>query len=133
MNPESIRYIRLKSSDEIIGYVNETETGYNCSRPVLLFVINMFEDGKQLLNFREYLPPTIVENQEVHFDKSEVLYIGPVKSSFKDEYVEMSNYFFDVEIKQKTKVADSLEGSSKKEKIVSIVEALMDKKGKPVH
>ena len=131
MNPENIRYIRLQNSDEVIAYVEETKTGYNCSRPVLLFVVNMFEDGKQLLNFREYLPPTIVDSQEIFFSKKDVVYIAPVRDAFMHEYIEMSNFFFEENLIVKTK-KDKVD-DSKKEKIVSIVEALMDKKGKPVH
>jgi len=134
MNPETIRYIRLKNSDEIIAYVHESKTKYICSRPVLLFVVNMFEDGKQLLNSREYLPPTIVQDQVVSFDKKDVVFCGTVLESFKSEYIEMSDYFFNLDlIQSKTSVKKPTGEDSKKDKVVSIVEALIDKKNKPVH
>lgn len=133
MNPETIKYIRLQNSDEILAYTEETAKEYVLTRPMLLFIVNYYEDGKQLLNFREYIPPTIVDEQTIRIPKKDVVFCSPVKEEFREQFIEMNDYFFETTPKVKTKTKLDEAGSSKKEKIVSIVEALMDKKGKPVH
>lgn len=129
MTPDLIRYLRLRNGDELVAYVNELEDSYSLYRPMLLIIVNYFEDGKQMLNFREYLPPSIVNTQTVKLQKQDVVLCIETLDKFREQYVDMCSAFFDEEAPIKKKASRE----TKEEKVVSLLEALSEKKGKPVH
>lgn len=131
LKPEDIRYLKLKNGEELIGYVTSDASSYEIDRPVMLMIVNLYEESRQLLNFREYLPPTIVKEQKLTVGKKEVFFMLEVQDQFKEQYIEMCEYLFD-EVDKKKPVAKKDVGDDTA-KVVSLAQALLEKKGKPIH
>lgn len=131
LKTEDIRYLKLTNGEELIAYVSTNSSSYEINRPVMLMIVNIYEESRQLLNFREYLPPTIAKEQKLTIGKKEVFFMLEVQDQFKEQYIEMCEYLFDEGDKKKpvTKKDVTDEGA----KVVSLAQALQEKKGKPVH
>jgi hypothetical protein len=129
---ENIKYIRLRNNEEVIAEMTTTEDTVEMHQPVLLMVVSMYEEGRQMLNFREYLPPTIVKEQKLVLPKSEVLYVLDIKDEFADQYTEMCVYLFE-EVEERKTPKKKVDASEAAAKVVSLAEAILEKKGKPIH
>jgi hypothetical protein len=107
--------------------------------PLRVDVETIFEENRQLLLMNEYLPQSILDIQEVEFYNDEVLLIAPVKQEFVEQYEYVADFFYSN--KHKLSIPQKKESNSKNatqmdekvEKVVSILEAMANKKDKPVH
>jgi hypothetical protein len=139
-NQKKLKFVRFRSiPDDIIGYVTHKDDCIVIEMPLRVDVETIFEENRQLLLMNEYLPQSILDIQEVEFYNDEVLLIAPVKQEFVEQYEYVADFFYSN--KHKLSVPQKKESNSKNatqmgekvEKVVSILEAMANKKDKPVH
>jgi len=130
---KELKFVRLKNSfDDIVGHVTFHDQYLTVEKPLVVDVETIFEEGRQILSIREYLPQSIISMREVDFNLDQVLFTTPVREDFKDQYEQVATFFYDQQAglnekpKKRKKVVDA-------ENVVSLLEALRDKKDKPVH
>jgi hypothetical protein len=135
-----LRFVRLRTiPDDVIGYVTYKEGYITVELPLRIEIETLFDEGRQILAMQEYLPQAVVEIKEVDFDDEEVLFATPVRADFIEQYEYVADFFYNNEsklkepIKKKTKGEDLTEGSETVKKVVSILEAMANKKDKPIH
>jgi len=130
----TLKFVRLRGFDEdIIGYVTETSNStINVDMPLRVMVETIFEEGRQVLSMQEYLPQSIVEKRSVDLDMSDVHFVATVKADFFEQYEYVSDFFYNNEPVINTKKKEKVDGAAQ-EKVVSIFDALANKKDKPVH
>jgi hypothetical protein len=133
-----LKFVRLRSiPDDIIGYVTYKQDYVTVELPLRIEIETLFDEGRQILAMQEYLPQSVIEIKEVDFSNDEVLFATPVRAEFVEQYEYVADFFynntsnFKEPIKKKTK---KMEGNPETvEKVVSILEAMANKKDKPVH
>jgi len=131
---EEIKFLKLRNGEDLVAKVTVDGDKLVLNRPVAIMIENIYEEGRQLLNVREWLPPTVVLSDTATILSSEVLATMEINPEFLEQYDEICEMFFDNKpvIKKKTK-AKSLTSD---DKVVSILEALTgmnEKKDKPIH
>lgn len=135
---KEVKFVRFKDwNEDIVGIVTFHDEYITIERPLVVEVDTDFEEGRQMLTVREYLPQAIVAIQEMEFDNHRVLLTTPVRKEFKEQYDQMAEFFYErqpnlmnkKELEKKKRIDDEVDG----EKIISLIEALRDKKNKPVH
>lgn len=140
-----IKFIRLRSAEEdIVGYVTFKDDYITIEKPLYVIVETVLDEGRQILSLHEYLPQSVVKIQEVDFLNADVLFTTPVKDDFVEQYHMACDYYYSPEIKLKP----SKKGRKKKvvepeftqedkqeleDNVVSIMQAILDKRNKPVH
>lgn len=125
--------IRFKNNpDDIVGLVTKHQKHITVEDPLIVYVETLFEEGRQILSIREYLPQTIVSIREVDFDAKEILFTTPVRDEFKDQYEQVAKFFYEEQVIAMEKPKKKKSGIDS-ENVVSLIEAIRDKKGKPVH
>jgi len=139
-NQKKLKFVRFRSiPDDIIGYVTHKDDCIVIEMTLRVDVETIFEENRQLLLMNEYLPQSILDIQEVEFYNDEVLLIAPVKQEFVEQYEYVADFFYSN--KHKLSIPQKKESNSKNatqmdekvEKVVSILEAMANKKDKPVH
>jgi len=133
-----LKFVRLRSiPDDIIGYVTYKQDYITVELPLRIEIETLFDEGRQILAMQEYLPQAVVEIKEVDFVNEEVLFATPVKAEFVEQYEYVADFFYNntanikTPVKKKTKGLDN--NPETVEKVVSILEAMANKKDKPVH
>lgn len=131
---EEIKFLKLRNGEDLVAKVTADGDTLVLKRPVAIMIENIYEEGRQLLNVREWLPPTVVLSDTATIPSCEVIATLEINPEFVEQYEEICEMFFDNKpvIKKKTK-AKSL---SSDDKVVSILEALTgmnEKKDKPIH
>jgi hypothetical protein len=133
-----LKFVRLRTiPDDVIGYVTYKEGYITVELPLRIEIETLFDEGRQILAMQEYLPQSVIEIKEVDFNMDEVLFASPVRADFVEQYEYVADFFYNNEcklkepLKKKTKKSDS--NPETVEKVVSILEAMANKKDKPVH
>lgn len=138
-----LRFIRIKSTlEDLVGYVKTEEGTLNIFQPLRVEIETLFDEGRQILSLQEYLPQSIIDIKEIKISMSDVMLISPVRWEFYEQYEFVSDFFYN----NKSKIIDQMKKTSSVEqpnelqqvqddaqKVVSILEALANKKDKPVH
>ena len=137
-NKKELKFVRLKNTyDDLIGYVTYKEECIVIEQPLRIDVETIFEEGRQILAMQEYLPQSVISIKEVDFDNDEVLFATPVRDEFIEQYEYVADFFYNnvtklkEPVKKKTKKLE--DGVESVDKVVSILEAMANKKDKPVH
>jgi hypothetical protein len=133
---KELKMIRLKFlQEDLVGLVTFHGEYLTIERPLAFQVDTDYEEGKQILTIREYLPQSVISIKEVDFDMDQVLFTSPVRKEFKDQYDDMAEFFYEKQpaMLEKNKEKREILSTRDNEKIVSLLEALRDKKNKPVH
>ncbi len=130
-----LRFVRLRSiPDDVIGYVTYKQGYITVELPLRIEIETLFDEGRQILAMQEYLPQAVVEIKEVDFVNEEVLFATPVKAEFVEQYEYVADFFYNntanikTPVKKKTKGLDN--NPETVEKVVSILEAMANKKDK---
>lgn len=130
---EQIKFVKLRNGEDLVASVKVDGDNYILTRPVAIMIENIFEEAKQLLNVREWLPLTIVSADSTTLDKSEVIVLLDVNEDFIEQYHEICEMFFD---NKPTIKKNKRKTTSSDDKVITFAEALanmIDKKDKPVH
>jgi len=133
-----LKFVRLRSiCDDIIGYVTYKEGYITVELPLRIEIETLFDEGRQILAMQEYLPQAVVEIKEVDFINDEVLFATPVKAEFVEQYEYVADFFYNntsnIKKPANKKSKKNQETPEKLENVVSILEAMANKKDKPVH
>ena len=134
---KELKFVRFKSMPEdLIGWVTYKEECIIIEMPLKVEVETIFDEGRQILGMQEYLPQSIIELREVEFPLEDVMFCTPVRPEFHEQYEQVSEFFYNNQstLKQPKMVKDSVEKTADAaHKVVSILEAMANKKDKPVH
>ena len=131
---KNLRFVRLRNTaEDLIGYVTDKEGCLTIEHPLRVEIETYFDEGRQILAMQEYLPQAIVPIKEIDILSEEIMFITTVRDEFVEQYEYVADYFYnnkstlnDPKKKKKLKEGDE-------EKVVSIMEAMINKKDKPVH
>jgi len=148
---EKVRFIRLRSGDDLVAYTIELPTSLVIRRPIGVAIETLMEVNKQIVTMYEWLSPAIAEYETLTIDMNDVMFCLPVQVDFETRYLEMSDILFDPvnyedrmtrkknsrKKKKDEEVVSSENITEKKESnVVSFADVLADmlsKKDKPVH
>lgn len=143
---KQVKFVRLRSAEEdIVGYVTFKDDYITIEKPLYVMLETIVDEGRQILSLHEYLPQSIVKIQEVDFLNADVLFTTPVKEDFLDQYQMACDYYYSPEVKlkpskkSKKKAKEIIDDLSEEQKenlednVVSIMQAIIDKRNKPVH
>jgi len=133
-----LKFVRLRSiPEDIIGYVTYREGYIIIEQPLKIEIDTLFDEGRQILAMQEYLPQSVISIKEVEFYSEEVLFATPVNADFVEQYEYVADFFYNNQhklkdpIKKRTKASEEVTETA--QKVVSILEAMANKKDKPVH
>jgi hypothetical protein len=131
-----LRFVRLRSlPDDLIGYVTYHDEYIVIETPLRIEIETIFEEGRQILAMQEYLPQSVIEMREVEFYSDEVLFTSPVRKEFYEQYEYVSDFFYNNthNLTNNKKKKGKKDAQEMQDKVVSILEAMANKKDKPVH
>lgn len=149
-NPE-IEFIRFKQPyEDLAGYVTIKGEKILIEFPLIVELENIYEEGRQALYMREFLPQQIISTTSIEYSLDEILFHVPVKQEFADHYEQAKEFFFFEQIEHEKKVtikkgtgyseagSDSTEEATLSEeeilnrvqKVVSFLDAMKNKKDK---
>jgi hypothetical protein len=131
-----LKFVRMKNTlDDIVGYVTYGTEYITINQPLRIDIETLFDEGRQILSMQEYLPQSVIEIKEVDINLNDVMFITPVRKDFYEQYEYVSEFFYNNQSKIKPPPSSitSEEISEKTQKVVSILEAMANKKDKPVH
>ena len=131
-----LKFVRMKNTlDDIVGYVTYGTEYITINQPLRIDIETLFDDGKQILSMQEYLPQSVIDIKEVDINLNDVMFITPVRKDFYEQYEYVSEFFYNnnAKIKPPSSSITSEEIAEKTQKVVSILEAMANKKDKPVH
>ena len=131
-----LKFVRMKNTlDDIVGYVTYGTEYITINQPLRIDIETLFDEGRQILSMQEYLPQSLIEIKEVDINLNDVMFITPVRKDFYEQYEYVSEFFYNNQSKIKPPPSSitSEEISEKTQKVVSILEAMANKKDKPVH
>jgi hypothetical protein len=134
-----LKFVRTRSTfDDIIGYVTYGTECVIIQKPLRIEIETLFDEGRQILSLQEYLPQSVIELQEVEIKLDDIVFVTPVRQEFYEQYEHVSEFFYNniAKIKQnssKMTEEEKQEVVEKTQKVVSILEAMANKKDKPVH
>ena len=94
--PENVRFVKLKNREIVIGFVEQHEDFIYIARPIELAFENYEDEDQQILKIKEWLPPLIAKFDYVTIDMKDIFCILEVQDNFLENYLEMSEAFFDV-------------------------------------
>jgi hypothetical protein len=127
---ENIKFIRLATGEEIVAEITENTDSIHLKYPLIVEVETFMEEGRQLLYMKEYLPQSVVGVKEVDISKEIVIISVPVAAEFVEQFEQATEFFYNSEVKKPSKKKAKVEEASK---VVSLFEAMIEKKDKPVH
>lgn len=132
-----LKFVRMKNNfEDLVGYVTYGTECIVIERPLRIDVETLFDEGRQILSLQEYLPQSVVELKEVEINMSDILFVTPVREEFYEQYHYVSDFFYNNVTKlrpPKMSEDQQKEVLEKTQKVVSILEAMANKKDKPVH
>lgn len=132
---KDLRFVRLKeTAEDLVGYVTHKEGYLTIENPLRVDIETLFDEGRQILAMQEYLPQSIVLIKEIDILSEQVMFTTPVREEFVEQYEYVSDFFYN----NKTALRDPPTKKKKKkdadaDNVVSIMEAMVNKKDKPVH
>ena len=127
----NIKFLRLATGEEVVAEITEAEESVHLRYPLIVEVETFMEEGRQLLYMKEYLPQSVVGVKEVSISKEIVILTVPISEEFYEQYEQATEYFYNPDTKKPSKKkAKTTEETSK---VVSLFEAMIEKKDKPVH
>jgi hypothetical protein len=136
-NKKELKFVRLKNTyDDLVGYVTYGTEHIVIEMPLRIEIETLFEEGRQILSLQEYLPQSVVTIREIEISMNEIMFVTPVREEFNEQYEYVSDFFYNNESKLKKPKATIPKRESiteTTEKVVSILEAMVNKKDKPVH
>lgn len=91
-----IKILRLKSGEDIIGFVTPDEKNkkiLNVRYPLNVIINYNYKKGNQELVMSYWLPVNLLEKNEANIPVSEILLVLEVKKSFKEYYLNFLNDF----------------------------------------
>ena len=136
-NRGELRFVRFKNiPEDLIGWVTYKEECIIIEMPLRVEVETLFDEGRQILAMQEYLPQSIIELREVEFLLEDVMFCTPVRKEFHEQYEYVSDFFYNNIARIKSPAMSENEKkdvAEKTQKVVSILEAMANKKDKPVH
>lgn len=107
--PLEIMFFKLASGEDLVAYlVSQTEETFTVKRPLSVLIENEFETARQLIQIREWLPPIVVKFDEIELPKDILVCMMETRDSFKDEYIDVCNYFYAVKPKPKERIEKRL-------------------------
>ena len=137
MPEKELKFVRLKTQfEDLIGYVTYKDECLVIETPLRIEIETIFDEGRQILSMQEYLPQSVIEIREVEIAMSDIMFATPVRKEFYEQYEYVSDFFYNNEstIKSPKKKRTKTDLKQMEENVVSIIEALANKKDKgPMH
>ncbi len=134
---KQLKFVRLRSlPEDLIGYVTYKDECIVIETPLKIEVETFFEEGRQILCMQEYLPQTVIEIREIELPLADIMFVTPVKEKFIEQYEYVRDFFYNNESKIRNPLMPKKTQEETQEevtKVVSILEAMANKKDKPVH
>jgi len=104
--------------------------------PLVTILETIIEEGRQELMMYEFLPQPIISKNSIKFDKSDILFVEPVREGFQKHYNAACEFFYikkgeyyekeDVRSEHSEIVRDN-------DNVISLFDKIKDKDKGPVH
>ena len=135
---QEIKFVRLRNTfEDLVGFVEYKTDCIVIKYPLRIDVETIFEESRQILSLQEYLPQSVIDVKEVELSMEDVLFVTPVRDEFYEQFMQVSDFFYNNTSKLRTQTKTSEEVTQdimdKTKKVVSILEAMANKKDKPIH
>jgi hypothetical protein len=101
--PETeLKFVRLKSADDLVGYVTHYDNYIVIEKPLRIDIETYLEENRQILSLQEYLPQAVIDLQEIEIPGEEISFTTPVKADFVEQYEHIADFFYDVQTRGKS-------------------------------
>ena len=134
---KELKFVRMKNTfEDLVGYVTYGDNCIFIEQPLRIEIETVFDEGRQILSLQEYLPQSVIEIKEAEISMDDVLFVTPTRPDFYEQYEYVADFFYNnsSKIKKPKLTEENLESAAEKVgKVVSILEAMANKKDKPVH
>ena len=135
---EEIKFVRLRNTlEDLVGYVEYKTEHIVIKFPLRIEIETIFDESRQILSLQEYLPQSVLEIKEIEISMNDVMFVSPVREEFYEQFEYVSDFFYNNKSKLRTQTQTKEEVSQeildKTKKVVSILEAMANKKDKPIH
>jgi hypothetical protein len=142
-----VEFVRFKHPyEDLAGFVIIRGNKIIIDFPLIVELESDYEEGRQALFLKEFLPQGIISKTTIEFPLKDILFHEPVREDFLEHYEEAKEFFFFEQLNAERKITLKKKGGFNEEaspfdeettervkNVVSILEALRDKKDKPVH
>ena len=143
-----VEFVRFKQPyEDLAGFVIVKDDKIIIDFPLIVELESNYEEGRQALYLKEFLPQGIISKTSIEYPLSDILFHEPVKEEFLEHYEEAKEFFYYEQMEEQRNVSvrkgyASVDQSSdhfdeetteRVKNVVSILEAMRDKKDKPVH
>lgn len=141
-----VEFVRFKHPyEDLAGFVIIRGDKLIIDFPLIVELESDYEEGRQALFLKEFLPQGIISKTSIEFPLEDILFHEPVREDFLDHYEEAKEFFYFEQLNAEKKVTLKKKGFNEEaspfdeettervQNVVSILEALRDKKDKPVH
>lgn len=133
-----IHFVRLKSGEDLVGEVEFYDEYITIIKPLKIEIETIFEENRQILSLQEYLPQSVIDIRSCNLPHDEVLFVQETRNEFIEQYEYVAEFFYENQNKLREKTTSSLinkveDVNETAKKVVSILEAMANKKDKPVH
>jgi hypothetical protein len=130
---EQIKFLKLRTGEDIVAYTEDDGDFVKVRRPVVIIIENIFEEARQLLNVREWLPLIVVRDESISLSRTEIVASLDVNDEFLEQYKELCEMFFDTKPTIKKKKKKVIDGDDKVISMAEAIASLVEKKDKPIH
>lgn len=135
---EEIKFVRLRNTlEDLVGFVEYKDEHIIIKFPLRIEIETIFDESRQILSLQEYLPQSVLEIKEIEISMNDVMFVSPVREEFYEQFEYVSDFFYNNKSKLRTQTQTKEEVSQeildKTKKVVSILEAMANKKDKPIH
>ncbi len=100
-NSNDVLFLRLKTGEDIISEVNETEFGYVLQNPCKIMYLSSGKPGYLSISLMQWVFSRICDQQKFEIQKSEVLFISAPSKMLSSHYDDSIIHFSSKEDKQK--------------------------------
>lgn len=133
-NKETVSFIRMRDTlEDIVAYVVEDEEYITIRNPIRIDIETFFGEGRQIIHIQDYLPQSVIELKEIRIPREDILFCTQVKEQFEQQFKQTETFFYNNQSELKTKGRFNTESGNTTQKVVSILEAMTNKKDKPIH
>lgn len=129
---EQVHFFRLRTGDDVVAKIEEeSEDTVTLKEPMIVETETIMEEGRQILFMKEYLPQALVLDKSVTLSKDDIMFVKVINPEFLEQYDVACDFFYatkPVVTKKAKRKSVEEEGN-----VVSLFEAMLEKKDKPTH
>ena len=130
----NIRLVHFYSGEDVVAeFTDNGNDTITLNKPLYVEVETFIDEGRQMLYIKEMLPQAITKASQVTIPVDSALYIVEISEDFLEQYNSACDFFYETTSVVNRKSKNKPKSEHTESKVVSILEAMLEKKDKPTH